>query len=88
MEKSCYVPRKVVRANLSKSIIRPSEVHLILVRRKCEMHVIPEVKDYATLVVCKNSLTNFSRVNNLTLVVNKYSDVILSKFKAVRFMLE
>ncbi len=51
------------------------------------MHVIPEVKDYAIPVVCKNSLTNFNSVNNSTLVVSKYNDVISSKFKVVKFML-
>ncbi len=51
------------------------------------MLVTPEVRDYATPVVCKNSLTDFSSVSNLTLIVNKYIDIILSKFKAVKFTL-
>ena len=81
--------RRIVRANHSESIVRPSEVHSILVREvKCEVHVISEVKDYATPIVCKNSLTDFSSVSNPTLVVSKCSDVISCKFKAVKFMIE
>ena len=88
MEKSCYVSKKVVRTNFNESIIRLSEVHLTLIRRKREVHITLEVKDYTILVVCKNSLTNFSRVNNPTLIVSKCSDVVPSKFKAVKFTLE
>ncbi len=54
--------------------------------RKWEVLVTPEVRDYATPVVCKNSLTDFS--SNPTLVVNKCSDVIPCKFKAVKFTIE
>src|SRR6266508_1112316 len=50
--------RRVVRANSSESIVRPSEVHSTLVVRKQEVLVTPEVRDYATPVVCKNSLTD------------------------------
>ena len=70
-------PRRVVRANRSESIIRLSEVHLIL-----------KVRNYATLIDCKNSLIDFSSVNNPTLVVSKCSDVIPCKFKAVKFTIE
>ncbi len=56
--------------------------------RKWEVLVTSEVSDYATPVVCKNSLTDFSRENNPTLVVSKYSDVIPCKFKAVKFTIE
>ncbi len=81
--------RRVVKANHSESIVRLSEVHSTFVREvKCEVHVTPEVKDYATLVVCKNSLTDFSNVNNITLVVSKCRDVISGKFKAVKFMIK
>ena len=52
------------------------------------MLITPEVKDYVTLVVCKNSLTDFSSVSNPTLVISKYSDVISYKFKTVKFMIE
>ncbi len=65
-----------------------NEVRLTLVSRKREMHVIPEVKDYTIPVVCKNNLIDFSSVSNLTLIVSKCSDVILSKFKIIKFMLE
>ena len=75
--------RRVVRANRSE---RPSEVHSPLVVEQREVLVIPEVKDYATPVVCKNSLTHFS--SNSTLVVSKCSDVIPCKFKAVKFVIE
>jgi len=81
-------PRRVVRANHSESIVRQSEVHSILVVSKWEVFVTPEVRDYTTLVVCKTNLTDFSNVSNPTLVVNKYSDIIPSKFKAVKFMIE
>ena len=75
-----------MRANRSESIIRPSEVHSTLEVRKREVFVTPEVRDYATPVVCKNSLTNFS--SNPTLVVSKCSDVIPCKFKAVKFTIK
>ena len=81
-------PRRVVRANRSDSIIRPSEVHSTLIVSKREVLITPEVRDYATPVVCKNSLTDFSSVSNLTLVVSKCSDVIPCKFKAVKFTIE
>ncbi len=61
---------------------------LTLVSRKCKVHVTPEVKDYTTSVVSKSKLTKFSSISNLTLIVSKCSDVILCKFKAVKFMLE
>ena len=88
--------RRVVRANRSESIIKSSEVHSTLVIRKQEVLITPVVKDYvtlivkdyATLVVSKNSLTDFSSINNPTLVVSKCNDVILSKFKVVKFMIE
>ncbi len=88
METSCYAFRRVVRANHSEVIVRPSEVRLIFISRKYEVHITPEVKDYATPVVCKNSLTDFSSVSNLILIVSKCSDVIPCKFKVVKFMLE
>src|SRR6266536_1579900 len=53
-------PRRVIRANRSESIRRPSEVHSTLEVRKREVLVTPEVRDYATPVVSKNSLTDFS----------------------------
>jgi len=80
--------RRVVRANRSKSIIRPSEIHLILVVGKREVYVTPEIRDYATPVVCENSSTNFSNVSNPTLVVSKCSNVIPYRFKAVKFTIE
>ncbi len=63
-------------------------MHLTLVSRKREVHITPEVKDYATSVVSKNNLTDFSSVSNPTLIVSKYSDVIPSKFKVIKFILE
>ncbi len=86
-EISCYIPRRVVRANRRDSIVSPSKVHSILISRKCEVHVTPEVKDYVISVTCKNSLTNFSSVSNPTLIISKCSDVIPSKFKAIKFTL-
>ncbi len=61
-------------------------MHLPLIVEEREVLVTPEVKDYATPVVCENSLTNFS--SNSTLVVSKCSDVIPCKFKAVKFAIE
>jgi len=80
-------PRRVVRANRSKSIERPSEVHSTLEVRQQEVLVTLEVRDYATPVICKNSLTDF-RSSNPTLVISKCSDVIPCKFKAVKFTIE
>ena len=80
--------RRVVRANYSESIESSSEVHLTLVVRKQEILITPEVRDYTTPVVCKNSLTDFSSISNPTLVVRKCSDVIPCKFKAVKFMIK
>ncbi len=88
METFCYAPRRVVRANCSDSIIRLNEMHSTLISRKREVHITFEVKDYAILIVSKNSLINFSSVSNPTLVVSKCSNVIPSKFKAVKFTLE
>src|SRR6266545_4619678 len=51
--------RRVVRANRSESIVRPSEVHSTLEVRQREVLVTPEVRDYATPKVCKNSLTDY-----------------------------
>src|SRR6266542_1174594 len=79
-------PRRVVRANRSESFVSPSEVHSTQKVSQREVLVTPEVRDYATPVVCKNSLTNFS--SNPTLVVSKCSDVIPYKFKAVKFTIE
>ncbi len=81
-------PRRVVRANHSEDIVRPSEVHSTLEVRQREVLFTPEVKDYATPVVCKNSLTDFKSESNPTLVVSKCNDVISYKFKAVKFMIE
>ncbi len=84
MENLVTHPRRVVKAN--RSIVRPSEVHSILEVKQREVLVTPEVRDYTTPVVCKNSLTDFS--SNPTLVVNKCSDVIPCKFKVVKFTIE
>ena len=51
------------------------------------MHVISEDKDYVTPVVSKSKLTKSNNISNLTFVVSEYSNVIPSKFKAVKFML-
>ena len=81
-------PRRVVRANRSERIVRPSEVHSPFEVRQREVLVTPEVRDYATPVVCKNSLTDFNSESNLILVVSKCSDVIPCKFKAIKFTIE
>ncbi len=80
--------RRVIKANHSESLVRTSEICSTLVNRKCEVHITPEVKDYTTLVVCKSNLTNFSSINNPTLIVSKYSNIISSKFKIVKFTQE
>ncbi len=81
-------PRRVVRANHSESIVRSSEVHSILEVSKREVLVTPKDRDYATPVVCKSSLINFSNERNPTLVISKCNDVIPCKFKAVKFTIE
>jgi len=80
--------QRVVRVNCNESIVRLSEVHSILVNRKHEMHVISEVRDYTTPVVCKNSLIDFSSISNPTLIVSKCSDIISCKFKTVKFIIK
>ena len=88
MENLVTHPRRVVRANYNKSIVRLSKVHLTLISEvKCEMHITPKIKDYTTPVVCKNSLTDLSSISNPILVVSKCNDIIPSKFKAVKFTL-
>jgi len=74
--------RRVVRANRN---INPSEVHSTSIVSQREVLVIPEVRDYVTLVVCQNSLTNFSSISIPTLIVSKCSNIIPCKFKAVKF---
>ena len=59
-----------------------------LVNKKCKVYVTPKVKDYVISVVSKSKLIKSSSINNSILVVSKYSDIISSKFKAVKFMLE
>ncbi len=81
-------PRRIVRANHNESIVRLSEVHSTLEVKKWEVLITPEVRDYATPVVYKNSLTDFSSESNPTLVVSKCSDLIPCKFKAVKFTIE
>ncbi len=88
MKISCYIPKRVIRTNHNEAIIRPSEIRSTLVSRKREVHVISEDKDYTTLIVSKSKITQSSSVSNPTLIVNKCSNVILSKFKAVKFILE
>ncbi len=62
-------------------------MHLTLVvSSKREVLVTFEVRDYAILIVCKNSLTDFS--SNPTLIVSKCSDIIPCKFKVVKFMIK
>ncbi len=63
-------------------------MHSTLVVRKWEVLVTPEVRDYATLVICKNSLTDFSNISNPTLIVSKCSDIIPCKFKTIKFTIE
>jgi len=63
-------------------------VHSTLEVRKREVLVTPEVRDYATPVVCRNSLTDLSSESNSILVISKCSDVIPYKFKAVKFTIE
>ncbi len=87
MKTSCYAPKRVVRVNCSESIVRLSEVRLTLISKKCEVHITLEVKDYAIPVISKSSLIKSSSVSNLILVFSKCSNVISSKFKAVKFTL-
>ncbi len=62
-------------------------MHSTLINKKYKVHITPKVKDYATPVVCKSSLINSNNISNLTLIISKYNDIILSKFKIVKFML-
>jgi len=87
VEISYYAFRKVVKINHSESIVRPSEVRSTFISRKRKVHITLEVKNYATLIVYKSSLTNSNNVSNPTLIVSKCSDVISSKFKVIKFIL-
>jgi len=63
-------------------------VHLTLIKKvKREVYVTPKIKNYATSVVCKNSLTKSNSISNSTLVISKCNDVIPNKFKAIKFIL-
>jgi len=44
METSYYIFRRVVRTNHNKVPVRLSEVHLILISKKCEIHIISKDK--------------------------------------------
>ncbi len=40
-------PRRIIRANCSESIVRPSEMHsTLVVSSKREVLVTPEIRDY------------------------------------------
>ncbi len=88
MENLVTYLRRVIRTNHSESIVRSSEVHLTLVVSNREVLVTPKVRDYATPVVCKNSLTDCSSVSNSTLIVSKCSNIISCKFKAIKFTIK
>ncbi len=88
VETSCYTSKRVVRANHNEAIVRSSEVHSTLISRKHEVHITFEDKEYVTPEVCKSSLTKSSSVSNSILIISKCNIVILSKFKAVKFILE
>ncbi len=64
-----------------------SEVHLILIKvSKCKVHVISEVKEYIIPVVIKSKLIKLNSIDKLTLIVEKCSEVIPNKFKAIKFI--
>ncbi len=84
---SYYAPKRVIRINHSEVIIRSSKVHSTLISSKHEVHITSKVKDYAIPVVYKSKLTKSSSISNLTLIVSKYNNIILNKFKAVKFTL-
>ncbi len=60
-------------------------MHLILISRECEVHITFENKEYITSTVKKNKLTKLSKAGELILIRVKYSKVISSKFKVVKF---
>ncbi len=83
----CYTFRRVIITNCSETIIKSSKVHSTLISRKHKVHVTLEDKDYVIPVACKSSLTKSSSISNPTLIVNKYNNIISSKFKAIKFTL-
>ncbi len=88
MEISYYAPRRVVRTDYSETIVSSNDMYSTLIRRKCEVYIILEVKEYVTPVVYISQLTKTSNISNLTLEVSKCNNTTLSKFKAIKFILE
>jgi len=62
-------------------------MHLIFVKeRKHEVHITLEIKEYVIPKVVKSKLIKLSKKVKPTLIVVKYSEVISSKFKVVKFI--
>ncbi len=61
-------------------------MHLTFISRKCEVHVISENKEYVISIVYKSKLIQLNSVSKPTFVINKYSIIIPSKFKAMKFI--
>ncbi len=80
--------KRVVRVNYNEIRVRLSEMYLTLVNKKREVHVTSENKEYIIPVVCKSKLTKSSSISNSILIVNKCSNIIPNKFKAVKFTIE
>ncbi len=63
-------------------------MHSTLVSRKCEIYVITEDKKYIIPVIYKSKLTKSSNISQPTLIISKCNQIISSKFKAIKFILE
>ena len=69
---SYYISKKVIRAN-------NYEIHVTLVVKiNYKIHIIP---------IVKSSLIQYNSEIQLTLVIVKYSEVILLKFKIMKFII-
>ncbi len=66
MEISCYTFKRVVR-------VKSSEVYLILISKKCKVHIISKIREYVTLIVCKSKLIKSNKKDQPTLISPEWS---------------
>ncbi len=82
VKNSCYASKRVIRAN-------KNEVYSIFVKvSKYEVYIISKDKEYIILVIYKSKLTKSNKKVILTFIKVEYKSIILSKFKAMKFIFE
>jgi len=80
IEKSCYISKRIIRANTS-------EVHLTLIRvSKYKVHIISEEKEYIIPEVVESKLIKSSKKIQSTLIKIKCNKLIPCKFKIMKFI--